>query len=81
MARGFDDAVFLDTQGHISEGTIWNIVFWDGQAVVWPQARMLLGTTMSIVKRQLEAMGIPQRNMEIGIDSLPGLKGAAVMNS
>ncbi|MGE8224308.1 MAG: aminotransferase class IV family protein [Stenotrophomonas sp.] len=81
VARGFDDAVFLDRQGHISEGTIWNIVFWDGQAVAWPRARMLLGTTMSIVKRQLEAMGIPQRNMEIGIDSLPSLKGAAVMNS
>lgn len=81
VAQGFDDAAFLNTQGHVSEGTIWNLAFWDGQSVVWPQASMLRGTAMSIVQRQLLTMGIAQRDMPVGVHHLPSLKGAVVMNS
>ncbi|WKL18643.1 aminotransferase class IV family protein [Comamonas testosteroni] len=81
VEHGFDDAAFIDKQGRLSEGSIWNLVFWDGKSVVWPKAKMLRGTTMAIVMRQLKRLGVPQRFEEITIDSLTALQGAAVMNS
>ncbi|MEW2356581.1 aminotransferase class IV family protein [Spirillospora sp. NPDC029432] len=81
VARGFDDAAFLDRRGRFSEATIWNLAFWDGDTVVWPVADKLAGTTMGIVRRRLEALGVPQRDAEIGPGDLPELAGAVVMNS
>jgi branched-subunit amino acid aminotransferase/4-amino-4-deoxychorismate lyase len=81
LEQGFDDAAFVDRHGRLSEASIWNLVFWDGQAVVWPQAEILIGTTMGIVQRQLERMGVPQRRQDIGRADLAKLSGAAVMNS
>ncbi|MDX3193310.1 aminotransferase class IV family protein [Streptomyces sp. MN03-5084-2B] len=78
---GADDAAFVDRRGRFSEGTIWNLAFWDGTAVVWPEAPMLLGTTMGIVRRQLDRLGVPQRVREITQADLPDLAGAVVMNS
>lgn len=81
VAEGFDDAVFIDRQGRISEGTIWNLAFWDGEAVVWPVADILVGTTMSIVRRQLDQMGVPQRTQAIRLADVPTFSAAVVMNS
>ncbi|NUR91570.1 MAG: branched-chain amino acid aminotransferase [Nonomuraea sp.] len=78
---GFDDAAFVDRLGRLSEATIWNLAFWDGTSVVWPRAEMLAGTTMGIVRRQLDRLGIPQRVQPIRPGDLPELAGAAVMNS
>lgn len=81
IRQGFDDAAFIDSHGNLSEATIWNLVFWDGEAVIWPQAEILQGTMMSIVQRQLDRLGIPQRHEAITIERLQELSGAAVMNS
>lgn len=81
VEQGFDDAAFVDRQGRLSEGTIWNLAFWDGEAVVWPAAEMLTGTTLGIVRRQLDRLGIRQRTREVRIADLPSLGGAVVMNS
>jgi branched-subunit amino acid aminotransferase/4-amino-4-deoxychorismate lyase len=79
--QGFDDAAFIDRRGRLSEGSIWNLAFWDGAAVVWPVADMLGGTTMGIVRRQLDRLGVPQRDQELTLAHLPALAGAVVMNS
>ncbi|RKT85330.1 Branched-chain amino acid aminotransferase/4-amino-4-deoxychorismate lyase [Saccharopolyspora antimicrobica] len=81
VAQGFDDAVFLDRRGRFSEASIWNLAFWDGEAVVWPDADMLVGTMMGTVRRQLEGFGVPQRTAQIRPADLPELAGAVVMNS
>ncbi|GGT30269.1 aminotransferase class IV family protein [Streptomyces purpureus] len=81
VAQGFDDAAFVDRRGRLSEATVWNLAFWDGSAVVWPLAEMLEGTTMAVVRRQLDRLGVPQRVQEITPADLPALAGAAVMNS
>ncbi|GAB3824925.1 aminotransferase class IV family protein [Kribbella italica] len=85
IADGYDDAAFIDRRGRLTEGTIWNLAFWDGAEVVWPRAEILTGTTMGIVRRHLE---VPQRTTEITLDTLRGKRagsppfaGAAVMNS
>jgi branched-subunit amino acid aminotransferase/4-amino-4-deoxychorismate lyase len=79
--NGFDDAAFLDRHGRLSEASIWNLAFWDGAAVVWPEAAMLSGTTMGIVRRQLDRLGVAQRTSVVTLDDLPTLAGAVVMNS
>ena len=80
-AQGFDDAAFLDRYSRVSEGTIWNLAFWDGDAVVWPEANMLQGITMSILRRQLSQLGIAQRDQAITVADISGFSGAVVMNS
>ncbi|GAA4528900.1 aminotransferase class IV family protein [Amycolatopsis samaneae] len=80
-AAGFDDAAFLDRAGRLSEATIWNLAFWDGTAVVWPEAAVLGGITMGVLKRQLDRLGVPQRVREVTLADLPDLAGAVVMNS
>lgn len=81
VAEGFDDAAFVDRRGRLSEASIWNLAFWDGSAVVWPAAEMLGGTTMAIVRRQLDRLGVPQRIQDITPADVPSLAGAVVMNS
>ncbi len=81
IRQGFDDAAFVDSRGRLSEATIWNLVFWDGETVIWPKADMLKGTMMSIIQRQLERLDIPQRHEAITLKRLGELSGAAVMNS
>ncbi|WP_308937116.1 aminotransferase class IV family protein [Duganella sp. BJB1802] len=81
VEHGFDDAVFIDRNERLSEATIWNLVLWNGQSVVWPRADILIGTMMGIVQRQLTRMGIEQQSRDIRPSDLAGLSGAAVMNS
>lgn len=81
VADGLDDAAFVDRGGRLSEGTIWNLAFWDGSAVIWPRAEMLIGTTMGVVRRQLERLGVPQRDEAVTLDDVPALAGSVVMNS
>ncbi|MFD5320761.1 aminotransferase class IV family protein [Streptomyces sp. NPDC127098] len=81
VAEGFDDAAFVDRRGRLSEATIWNLAFWDGEAVVWPEAEVLGGVTMGILRRRLAGLGVPQRVSEVTPGDVAALKGAVVMNS
>jgi len=81
VGQGFDAAAFVDGRGRLSEGSIWNLAFWDGAAVVWPVADMLGGTTMGIMRRQLDRLGVPQRDHEVTLADLSALAGSVVMNS
>jgi DNA-binding transcriptional regulator YiaG len=47
---GYDDALFIDASGHISEGATWNVAFYDGSEVIWPKADCLPGTAMQLVR-------------------------------
>lgn len=67
--------------GGLGEASIWNLAFWNGAAVVWPEADILVGTTMAIVRRQLDRLGVAQRSQVLRLADLPGLAGAVVMNS
>ncbi|WP_410573488.1 aminotransferase class IV family protein [Amycolatopsis sp. cmx-4-61] len=81
VAEGADDAVFVDRRGRFTEATIWNIAFWDGTAVVWPDAPMLPGVTMGIVRRQFDRLGVPQHVREVTEADLAELAGGVVLNS
>ncbi|WP_406180216.1 aminotransferase class IV [Streptomyces sp. NBC_01006] len=48
---GFDDVLFAGADGLVSEGCTWNIGFVDeAGAVVWPEAEVLAGTTMRLLR-------------------------------
>ncbi|WP_431822193.1 aminotransferase class IV [Burkholderia sp. F1] len=81
VAQGFDDAAFVDRHGRVSEGSIRNLAFRDGDAVVWPVAGMLGGVTMRIVRRQLARLGVAQHDRELTPDDVRAMAGAVVMNS
>lgn len=47
---GFDDAIFTEADGRISEGATWNLGFVNGDGVViWPDAPVLPGVTMQLL--------------------------------
>lgn len=48
---GFDDALFTEPDGTVSEATTANIGFVSGNRVVWPAADCLPGVTMRLVDR------------------------------
>lgn len=51
QTNGYDDALFVDADGVISEGATWNIGFYDGDHVVWPEADVLPGVTMLLLQQ------------------------------
>ncbi|WP_030021721.1 aminotransferase class IV family protein [Streptomyces monomycini] len=51
----FDDALFVSRDGLVSEGGTWNVAFIDRQGtVVWPQAPILPGVTMTLLRQHFQ---------------------------
>lgn len=80
-AAGFDDVLFRDRRGRISEGSLWNVAFWDGRRVVWPDAAHLPGITMQVLAEGLDRIGVPQATEPVGSGDLRGMRAAFAVNS
>jgi 4-amino-4-deoxychorismate lyase len=78
---GFDDALFIGTDGRVREGTSWNVVFWDGDQVVWPVAPMLKGVTMVLLQIAMSINGIPWDLRAVDAEELSGFAAAAAVSS
>ncbi|GGL12485.1 hypothetical protein Sme01_69320 [Sphaerisporangium melleum] len=78
---GFDEALLVAQDGTVAEGAITNIGFWDGEAVVWPEAPMLTGITMMLLDRGLAALGVPVRRRPLRLADLGSFRGAFLTNS
>ncbi|MFM9447969.1 aminotransferase class IV family protein [Streptomyces acidiscabies] len=78
---GYDDALFTDRRGRISEASVWNVCFSDGERVVWPEAAVLPGITMQLLRRGLEAKGIPSEERELRLADLTPALSAFLTNS
>ena len=68
-------------QARISEGTVWNIGFWDGVRVVWPQAPALRGTAERLLQLGLAAHGVAQEIRPVSVDELPAFRAAFACNA
>lgn len=79
--RGFDDVLFVDARGRVSEGTVWNVGFWDGRGVTWPEAPALRGTCERLLQAGLASLGVPQARREVVLDDLAGFRAAFACNS
>jgi branched-subunit amino acid aminotransferase/4-amino-4-deoxychorismate lyase len=50
---GFDDAIFTEADGRLSEGATWNLGFVrDEGEVIWPDAPVLPGVTMQLLQQE-----------------------------
>jgi branched-subunit amino acid aminotransferase/4-amino-4-deoxychorismate lyase len=76
--NGFDEALLTGPDGLISEGSITNVGFFDGTAVVWPAAAMLSGITMQLVQARLT---LPQRHSPVRVADLGSFETVFITNS
>lgn len=81
LGQGFDDALFVDAAGLVSEGSIWNIGFWDGEQVVWPEAPALRGTSEQLLQSGLRKLGVGQVIREVRLPELADLQAAFACNA
>lgn len=80
-AAGFDDALFMNREGRISEGSLWNIGFLSGDTVVWPDAPMLAGVTQALLSKGLQAQDISQTTQPVTAADLSHFEAAFICNS
>lgn len=80
-AAGYDDVLFIGRDGRVREGSVWNVAFWDGAQVVFPDAPMLKGVTMVLLQIALSMTGIPWTLRPVRVAELPDLLAAAAVNS
>ena len=78
---GFDDALFADADGLISEGSLWNIGFLSGDTVSWPEAPMLEGVAQALISRGLAAVGLTERHAPVRLTDLAAFDAAFLCNS
>jgi len=78
---GFDDALFVDGEGRISEGSLWNIGFVSGDAVVWPRAPMLAGVAQALVHKGLADAGLTGDSGPVHVADLARFDAAFLCNS
>ena len=78
---GFDDALFVGPLERVSEGSTWNVAFWDGEKVLWPEAPVLKGVTMVLLQVAMTMTGVPWGIRPVVRGELPDLLAAAAVNS
>lgn len=81
VQAGFDDALFVDAEGRISEGSIWNVGFIEGETVVWPEALMLAGTGQALLQRGMAETGLNQATRPVHLSDLASFDAAFICNS
>lgn len=81
VRAGFDDALFIDAEGRISEGSIWNIGFVQGDTVVWPEAPILAGTGQGLLQRGMAELGLNSVTRAVFLSDLAAFDAAFICNS
>ena len=81
VLAGFDDALFVDAEGRISEGSIWNIGFAQSETVVWPEAPMLAGTGQALLQRGMADLGLRSVTRPVQLSDLADFDAAFICNS
>ncbi|MFG2003445.1 aminotransferase class IV family protein [Spirillospora sp. NPDC048911] len=74
---GFDDSLFTDHDGFVSEGATWNIGFFDGDQVIWPNAEVLQGVTMRLLQQVHDRTSLGPVN----VSDLPRMEAAFATNT
>jgi 4-amino-4-deoxychorismate lyase len=78
---GYDDALFVDAEGRIGEGSVWNVGFYDGERIVWPSGPALPGVEMRLQQDGLRRMGIPYETREVRLPEISVFRSAFLTNA
>ena len=76
--EGFDDVLFLNQDGTISEIATSNIGFVRGGDIVWPRSEWLTGITMTLLNQVLDE---PIRSEPVSLKDLPDMEFAFATNA
>jgi len=78
--RGADDALFVNEQGHVLEGTRSNFFVFRGNTLVTPRAEILMGITRNVVL-ELAQGRFPIEERPILLEELPQVDEAFMTGS
>lgn len=81
MTGDYEDVLYTDAQGNISEGSIWNIGFYDGRQLLLPDTPALPGITLQLMTTRLAATGWAITTRTIHLSEVAGFKAAVAFNS
>ncbi|MFL5766423.1 MAG: aminotransferase class IV [Actinomycetota bacterium] len=74
--EGYDDALLTAEDGAVSETSMANIGFFEGDTVVWPDAPLLHGVTMQLLEERLPDRGVTVRRKRVRVEDISALDGA-----
>ncbi|CAM5466478.1 aminotransferase class IV family protein [Streptomyces microflavus] len=73
----YDDALFVGRDGFVSEGGTWNVAFVDqAGTVVWPEAPVLPGVTMTLLQQRGD-----HRTATVTLEQAKGMAAAFATNT
>jgi branched-subunit amino acid aminotransferase/4-amino-4-deoxychorismate lyase len=78
---GYDDVLLTTRDGSFCEGSVWNLALWDGERIVWPEAPLLDGIVMQVLREGLRKLGVPDTIRRLTTESLREMTAAAATNS
>lgn len=78
---GYEDALFVDRSGQVSEASIWNVCFFTQGRVVWPTAPALPGITKLVLQAGLAATSVDSEELPVSIDEVGSYEAAFLTNS
>lgn len=67
---GFDDSVFVNSYGYVSEGTTWNIFLFADQQLITPGDSLLVGVTRNKVIELTKSLGISVEVRSVPLEEL-----------
>lgn len=70
QGNGFDDALFFDSKRSVSEGSTWNVGFYDGTRVVLPTAAALPGGAVHLLRQGMRMQGVPFLERDVKVDEV-----------
>jgi branched-subunit amino acid aminotransferase/4-amino-4-deoxychorismate lyase len=76
--EGFDDVLFLNPDGTISEIATSNIGFVRDGQIIWPRSEYLAGITMTLIHQALDE---PVTTEPLTLSDLPGMEAAFATNA
>lgn len=79
--RGFDEALFVGSDGAIYEGSVTNIGFVDSDSVVWTEGPRLAGITQQLLDASLPAVGLPTVSRTVRLSELTSFRVSFLTNS
>jgi branched-subunit amino acid aminotransferase/4-amino-4-deoxychorismate lyase len=77
----YDNALFYNRSGHVSEASIWNICFAIGGRIVWPEAAVLPGITMLTLQAGLDTLAVARETSPVPLTALADFDAAYLTNS
>ena len=78
---GFDDALFVDERGNLSEGSTWNTCLRADGVWVWPEAEVLQGVTMRLLRTAMDAGGVAHEQRAVPLAEVEAHQAAFALNA